>query len=105
MKKQQGFSLIEVLLSLLLLSTVALGMLEQQRQSGQLINQLQFISDASQFLDTVCEQLVVKNTLSTPSFPYEFSIKRNEKGPILHLTWFQNSGSMTRGLSQVRQFK
>jgi prepilin-type N-terminal cleavage/methylation domain-containing protein len=105
MIKQKGFSLIEVLLSLLLLSTVALGVLEQQRQSGQLINQLQFIAGASQFLDKVGEQLVVRNTLPIPPFPYEFNLKQNEKGSILHLTWFQNSGSITRGLSQVGQFK
>jgi prepilin peptidase dependent protein C len=40
MYKLQGFSLIEVLLSLLLVSTIALTLLEKHLQSKQLLNQI-----------------------------------------------------------------
>lgn len=105
MLKQKGFSLIEVLLSLFLLSTLILGVVEQQRQSNQLLNQLQFIVGASHVLDTIGEQLTVKNTLPATPSPYEFSLQHKEQSAILRLTWFQNSGSLRRGLSHIRQFK
>lgn len=50
MDKQQGFSLIEVLISLFLVSSMVFALLEQQQQNKQLFN------DISQQITTVNAQ-------------------------------------------------
>ena len=102
MNQQKGFSLIEVLLSLFLMSTVAMAVLQQQRQSRQLISQLILSAGASHYLDQVDERLVIKShTLPAAPPPYELSIQQSGKDFILHLGWLQNLGSITRGLNQA----
>lgn len=60
MNQQKGFSLTEVLVSLVLASTVALALLEQQLQTKELLAQLVLRVRTSQYLDQVDEHLFVK---------------------------------------------
>lgn len=60
MNQQQGFSLTEVLVSLMLVSTVALALLEQQLQTRQLLAKLVLHVTKSQYLDQVDERLFAK---------------------------------------------
>ncbi|KTD25052.1 prepilin-type N-terminal cleavage/methylation domain-containing protein [Legionella israelensis] len=55
MERQKGFSLIEVLVSLILLTTTVLALLQQQWHSHRLLNQLSLQSGALQMLDNASE--------------------------------------------------
>lgn len=106
MNQQKGFSLIEVLLSLVLMSTTALAVLAQQQQSRQLISQLVLSAGASLFLDQIDELLVMQvDTLPKAPFPYELNLTHSNHAAILHLDWLQNMGSKTRDLKEVAQLK
>ena len=65
MNHQEGFSLLEVLLSLILVSTVALTLLEQQLQNKQFLKQIILRASTSQSLDKFKENLL----LQTNKFP------------------------------------
>lgn len=74
MNQQKGFSLIEVLASLLLISTLALGLLQQQWQGKYLLNQLILNRQSTQFLDQIEEALIaqVENLKPICSSYYQF---------------------------------
>lgn len=55
MERQQGFSLIEVLVSLVLMTTTALALLQQQWHSQQLFNQVSLQAGALLILDNAVE--------------------------------------------------
>lgn len=57
MNQQKGFSLVEVLASLLVLTTLALSLLQQQFQSKQLITQIIIRQQGSQLLDQLDERI------------------------------------------------
>ena len=57
MNQQKGFSLTEVLASLVLMAALALVLLQQQWQSKQLLNQLVSRSKRSVFSDHITEAL------------------------------------------------
>lgn len=56
----KGFSLIEVLLSLLLITSVSLGLLAHQRQIKQFIHRISLATSACQILDQERERMLVK---------------------------------------------
>jgi len=65
MNQQKGFSFVEVLLSLLLVTTVATALLQQQWQSKQLLTQLVLQSEASQAHDQIKEDLLLSQNEDT----------------------------------------
>lgn len=65
MKQQKGFSLIEVLVSLILVSTVALLLVEQQSQTKLLLQQIISRAESSQILDTIDENRLVSKTIKS----------------------------------------
>ncbi|MCE0724201.1 MULTISPECIES: prepilin-type N-terminal cleavage/methylation domain-containing protein [Legionella] len=97
MNGQKGFSLIEVLVSLSLITTLTLALLQQQGQSNQLLNQLIFRVQGSQFLDQIEETLVAKASKLPPTpSPYHLDIQLKNQQLLLHLVWFEQVGSITR---------
>ncbi|HHT0593872.1 TPA: prepilin-type N-terminal cleavage/methylation domain-containing protein [Legionella anisa] len=97
MNWQKGFSLTEVLVSLSLITTLTLALLQQQGQSKQLLNQLIFRAQGSQFLDQIEETMVAKVSKLPPTpFPYHLDIQLKNQQLLLHLVWFEQVGSITR---------
>lgn len=106
MNQQKGYSLIEVLVSLMLVSTVALALLEQQWQIRHLLNQLVLRAGASQFLDQIDERLVVTANATQPvPYPYHLSLKRWSQGSIVQLDWSAAYSSITRQYRQIGRLK
>lgn len=60
----KGFSLIEVLLSLLVITSLALGLLEQQRQVRQLLTQIILKINDSERLRAKSERSFFKEPIS-----------------------------------------
>lgn len=97
MNQQKGFSLIEVLVSLMLVTTLGLALLEQRGQTNQLITQLVLRANASRFLDQVDESLWVDvDKLPIAPSPYHFIIQKNKQSIILRLNWFKDFESLIR---------
>lgn len=65
MKQQKGFSLVEVLVSLLMVTTLLVSLLQQQLQSKQLFTQLIFQEQDPLFFD---EHLLANNKNSSLMF-------------------------------------
>lgn len=104
MNQQQGFSLIEVLLSLMLATTLALALIQQQWNTRLLINRLLFRSGATLFLDQINELLYVgADKLPPAPAPYHLDIQRTHDDYAVRLDWFNQSDSMTRKYNQIRQ--
>ncbi len=94
---QKGFSLMEVLFSLILVATVAFGLLTSQQQNRQLLQQLILQAGASQFLDEVEENLVLKrDAFPKPPPPYQFNVKQSPSSLILELNYFQTKDPIRR---------
>ncbi|WP_392536860.1 prepilin-type N-terminal cleavage/methylation domain-containing protein [Legionella sp. 227] len=106
MNWQKGFSLTEVLVSLLLVTTLALTLLQQRGQSIQLLNQLVLRMQASQFLDQIEETLVaqVPKLPSVPT-PYHLEIQHKNQHVLIQLDWFQQLGVLTRKRSSTGNLK
>jgi prepilin-type N-terminal cleavage/methylation domain-containing protein len=97
MKMQQGFSLIEVLLVLTLVTTLGLSFLEHHRIMRQLLNDWIMRADASLFLDRIDELLVtgVKQFPAPPS-PYHFVIHHHPQQIVLVINWLKQVKSLKR---------
>lgn len=94
---QKGFSLLEVLISLSLVTTLALSLITQQTSTQQFLIRLIMSAQGSQFLDKVEESLIFnERVLPNPSNPYHFIIKNNRKDISLNLAWFKKAGSIVR---------
>ncbi|MGL5742536.1 MAG: prepilin-type N-terminal cleavage/methylation domain-containing protein [Legionella sp.] len=102
MKQQKGFSLTEVLASLLLVTTLTLSLLQHQWQSKQLLNKLVLRTHGTQYLDQAEEHLVAHAAKSalTPD-PYHLDIQHKNQERWLSLTWFKLLGSITRKYSPI----
>ncbi|MCL9682723.1 type IV pilus modification PilV family protein [Legionella maioricensis] len=97
MAHQKGFSLIEVLISLMLVTILGLALLEQQTQIRQLLTQLGLRTQASQFLDQIDESLFVGlPVLPIAPSPYFFELNENQHHIILRLSWSKHFGTLTR---------
>ncbi len=82
MEQQKGYSLIEVLISLILVSTVALTLLEQQLQTKHILNQLIVRTENTQLLDSVDEHLYVSKLIPHSLQLNHFNIKKRYYGQI-----------------------
>ena len=91
MDKQKGFSLIEVLLSLMLVLSLGLGLIQQSGQTQQLISQLLVREKNSQFLDQGDEYSLVRSLPTTYKNPTNRLMKFNE-----------GKGLLTRSRSPIR---
>lgn len=103
--QQKGFSLIEVLLSLMLVATMALALVEQQQQTRSLLSLLSLRAAAGHFLDQVDETLIKTNHLPPPPEPYHFSLQQSPNGAVLKLNWFATLNSLTRAHVSLSAFK
>ena len=65
MDKNQGFSLVEVLLSLSLMTGTSLGLLKQQWQVTQLFNQIEGRNNTLLQLDNAVERLRAEDGMAT----------------------------------------
>ncbi|ERH43671.1 hypothetical protein N750_11515 [Legionella pneumophila str. Leg01/53] len=80
MSKHKGFTLMEVLMSLMLMTTVVLMLVDQQLKTRDLINHLIWRIQGSQYLDQVDEALYIsENRLPLPPSNYHFDIRRSTK--------------------------
>ncbi|KTD43704.1 type IV pilus modification PilV family protein [Legionella quateirensis] len=97
MKQLKGFSLIEVLVSLMLVTTIALALLQQQWKTRQFINQLVLHAGASQFLDLVSESVYGQvSTIPPVPAPYHLSVQNESSRLIVQVEWFNRRESITR---------
>jgi prepilin peptidase dependent protein C len=94
---EKGFSFMEVLISLILVSTLSLSLLEQQGQAQQALSQSTLRAEAAAFLDQIEELLFLKAmSLPVPPPPYHFILEKNSKSILLGLSWFKNLGTINR---------
>ncbi len=94
---QKGFSLLEVLLSLFLLTTLSLALLYQQSCSRQWLIQLEFRAKASQFLDQIDESLSLSiKRLPLASHPYHFEAQIGQHTSSMQIYWFNNTKRIIR---------
>jgi prepilin-type N-terminal cleavage/methylation domain-containing protein len=97
MKHQKGFSLIEVLVSLMLVMSLGLGLLQQLGQTKQLLTQLVVREKASRFLDQIDESLFVGiEKLPRVPNPYQLTVNKNKQSISVRLSWFKTFGSILR---------
>ncbi|MFJ1268082.1 prepilin-type N-terminal cleavage/methylation domain-containing protein [Legionella lytica] len=86
MNQQEGFSLIEVLASLLLVTMIALFLLQQQWQSKQLLRQLIWREQSAWFLDAIDEALLAQlQQLPVPPPGYQLQIEHTPHGTVLRM--------------------
>lgn len=97
MNQQKGFSLVEVLASLLLVTVVALSLLQQQWQSRLLLDQLVLREQGTQLLDQLDETLRAdaKKISLTPS-PFHLELKHLNTEVLLRLHLFKKNNFMIR---------
>lgn len=66
MQQQKGFSLVEVLVSLLIMTTLVLSLIQQQWQAEQLLNQLILREQDAQFDETLWIHALIFPSISSP---------------------------------------
>lgn len=105
MTQQKGFSLIEVLTSLLLVTTLAITLLQQQSQSKFLLNQLLIRIQATHYLDHV-EETITAQIKKLPPTPALFHLVVVNKDQDLRVTlaWHEQAKSITRQHNSIRLF-
>lgn len=102
MNQLKGFSLIEVLVSLMLVTTLALALLQQQGKTQLWIKQFLLYSGASHVLDQVNESLYAKiDKIPKAPPPYNLDIQPNKNNLNLSIRWFNNSESLTRTMRRI----
>lgn len=97
MMKQKGFSLTEVLVSLLLMTTLTLGLLQHQRQSQQILKQFILKAQGLLILNQI-EETLIAGARKTPPVPsnYLLKVQNYHNELIIQLAWSQQIGSITR---------
>lgn len=98
MDQQKGFSLVEVLLSLMLTTTLALGLMQVQWRTCLFLNQLIIRITALQVLDQADEQILLgMKPIPRESYPYQLQYNHTNKAIALKLSVFHALNSFTRG--------
>lgn len=87
MGKNTGTSLTEVLVSLLLISTILLMLLKQQWQSAQWTNQLMLQYDGLIFLDNQSERQLNHKPVLNPPQPFKLQQKQHNDKIDFDLYW------------------
>jgi Tfp pilus assembly protein PilV len=97
MELSKGFSLLEVLLSLMLIMTIALGLLDQRTKIKSVINQTQLYSRASNILDQT-EELLNAHIfdIKTPEQPFELTVRKAHDQLDLNVQWFKGEHLISR---------
>lgn len=99
MMQQRGFSLLELLISLMLVTTIALASLSQLCHTKLLIKQLLLRDNASQLLDKTEETLLVdKQMLPKALAPYPLRPEDRWHDWGLGLDWSEQSLPRRQGL-------
>lgn len=103
MNQQKGFSLTEVLVSLLLVTTLALVLLQQQWQSKYMLNQLVIRAQAARYLDQVEESLIA-GIKRLPPCPASFHLVLQHKNQEMNikLAWNGTLDFLIRKHSSIR---
>ena len=83
----RGFSLIEILVSLLLATGLSLLLLKQQWQTSQLLNQILLRNSALNHLDNATEFELAHATDYLTQPPFEFECKRSSHIAQLSIIW------------------
>lgn len=97
MNQQQGFSLVEVLASLLLVTLIALFLLQQQWQSKQLLKQIIWREQSAWFLDAIDEALLAQlQQLPDPPPDYQLQIEHSAQGTVLRIHHIAKPNVLTR---------
>ncbi|KTD83028.1 hypothetical protein [Legionella waltersii] len=97
MELSKGFSLLEVLLSLMLIMTIALGLLEQRSKIKSVINQTQLYSKASNILDQTEELFIAhSDTIKKPEKPFELKVHNTHGELNLKVEWLNGARSLSR---------
>lgn len=91
MNTTQGFSLTEVLVSLVLIATTSLTLLKQQWQVSQLFNQIRLRTDALSQLDNASERAIVGASAFVATKPFQFDITPADLGLRLQISWTPSS--------------
>ena len=91
MNTNQGFSLTEVLVSLLLIATTSLTLLKQQWQVSQLFNQIRLRTDALSQLDNASERAIAGVSSFVATKPFQFDITPADIGLRLQISWTPSS--------------
>ncbi|ARB91494.1 prepilin-type N-terminal cleavage/methylation domain-containing protein [Legionella longbeachae] len=102
MNQQKGFSLIEVLLSLLLVTTLAIALIEQQSQSKYLLNQLLIRTQATHHLDQIEETLMTK--IKKAPFPppfFHLDLQHKSQEIFVKLAWHDQLNFIVRKHSSI----
>lgn len=105
MYQQYGFTLVEVLLSLVLTTTVALLLLEFQSKTSLFINQVIQQNQASSILDHADEDLLfgAKHRFK-PVNPYTLHIEQNGEHTKLNVFWLAPENSLSRTYLEPKFF-
>lgn len=101
MNQQKGFSLVEVLTSLLLVTTFTLFLAQQQLQSRQLLIQLILYQQASVFLDQMSEQLLARVKSTPGPAPYHVKVTNQPQSTLLQLQHNKQNGELTRTIGVI----
>ncbi|WP_298623203.1 prepilin-type cleavage/methylation domain-containing protein [uncultured Legionella sp.] len=102
MKQIKGFSLIEVFISLMLVTTLALMLLEQQINTHHLMRQWIMHAEASHVMDQVNETSLgqIERAYKVPE-PYHLNVLHTNKQHIVQLEWFNKTGTLTRTIRSM----
>lgn len=87
MNLQQGFSLPEVLISLLLLASTALVLLQQQWQMQQVFHQIRVRSMALNWLDNSSERLLARLPIACLEKPFTIKQSKLNQAIQLQISW------------------
>ena len=102
MDQHQGFSLIEVLLSLMLASVTSLALLQHQWQSTRLFNQIHLHAQALAALDDATESwMAYLKPVLHEAPPFKMTLDDVKPFKKISVRWQENTGS---GLEE-RQIK
>lgn len=94
---QKGFSLLEVLLSLILLTAFSLVLFKQQAFNRQWLMQLELRANASQLLDQMDESLFAG--IKRPPLarhPYHVDVQVDKHASSVQIHWFHHTGMIMR---------
>ncbi len=96
MAHHRGFSLIEIIISLLVITSTVLALLQQQWHLSQLLNQALTNSLAATQLHNNVERVLVKQPLADIKKPLRLVKTEFQQGSLLQLSW--DLGVSTRHL-------
>ncbi len=87
MDKWRGFTLIEVLVAIVLVSTLSIALLKQQWQLGTLFYQAQMRADVARELTNNCERVLANQPLLNPKSPFHLEKRNFRQGLELKIHW------------------